>query len=150
MCGIAGYCNIHQNYLSKKAYFEQLLRDMSTRLRHRGPDEQGIYLSDHVGFAHARLSILDLSTGQQPMTYTQDGKTYVICYNGEIYNMKELKNDLIQRGMKFQTTCDTEVLLLGYVYYGPDFVKKLNGIFAYAIADLNKNAYYLYLDAIGV
>lgn len=150
MCGIAGFCNTFQKYLSKRAYYELLLHDMSARLHHRGPDEQGIYLNEHVGFAHARLSIIDLSTGQQPMTRMIDGKTYVVCFNGEIYNMNELKNDLIQRGMKFETTSDTEVLLLGYVSYGPDFVKKLNGIFAYAIADIDKDTYYLYRDPIGV
>ncbi len=150
MCGIAGFCNVDQNYLGKREYYEAILQSMSARLHHRGPDEQGFFLSEHAGLAHARLSIIDLSTGQQPMTCTISGKTYVICYNGEIYNMKELKNDLIQRGMKFTTTSDTEVILLGYICYGQDFVKKLNGIFAYAIADLDQNTYYLYRDPIGV
>lgn len=150
MCGIAGFCNPNQDYLDKTEYYRKILRDMSTRLHHRGPDEQGIYLSNHVGFAHARLSIIDLGTGQQPMICTLYDKSYVICYNGEIYNMNELKEDLIQRGMKFTTTSDTEVLLLGYICYGAEFVKKLNGIFAYAIADLDKNTYYLYRDPVGV
>lgn len=150
MCGIAGFCNTNQNYLSKSGYYKKILEDMANRLHHRGPDEQGFFLHEHVGFAHARLSIIDLNTGQQPMIYKESDKTYVISYNGEIYNMNELKNDLIQRGMKFTTTSDTEVLLLGYLSYGADFVKKLNGIFAYAIADLDKNRYCLYRDPVGI
>ncbi len=150
MCGISGFVNAHETYLKKESFYKKILENMSKRLRHRGPDEAGNYLNEHVGFAHARLSIIDLSTGQQPMLRTIDGRTYVVCFNGEIYNMNELKEDLIAHGMTFLTTSDTEVLLLGYIYYGPEFVKQLNGIFAYAIADVAEDQYYLFRDPIGV
>lgn len=150
MCGIAGFVNAHEIYLKKESFYRRILENMSEKLRHRGPDEAGTYLNEHVGFAHARLSIIDLCTGQQPMLKTIDGHTYIICFNGEIYNMNELKEDLVAHGMSFTTTSDTEVLLVGYIYYGTEFVKQLNGIFAYAIADIDADTYYLFRDPIGV
>ena len=150
MCGIAGFFHPEQHYLAKESYYKSILTNMTKRLFHRGPDEQGVYLTEHVGLAHARLSIIDLVTGGQPMLRTFGEHTYAIVYNGEIYNTEELKQDLLLKGMKFQTTCDTEVILLGFIAYGPEFVKKLNGIFAYAIADVYQNTLYLYRDPAGV
>ena len=111
---------------------------MKQTLARRGPDDSGIYIHEQFGFAHARLSIIDLTTGHQPMVKTFSQKDYAIVYNGELYNQKELKQDLIQKGYTFQTTSDTEIILSGYLEYGTAFVEKLNGIFAFAIADTKK------------
>lgn len=150
MCGIAGFYNTEQDFLSSEAYHKKILWNMSNCIKHRGPDEQGIHLTKQFGLAHARLSIIDLLSGGQPMLRTVGNYTYGIVYNGEVYNTEELKNDLINKGWSFQTTCDTEVLLIGYIEYGPEFVKQVNGIFAYAIMDESTNSLYLFRDRSGV
>lgn len=150
MCGIAGFYNSKQDYLAKESYHKNILWNMSNCIKHRGPDEQGIHLTKQFGLAHARLSIIDLLSGQQPMLHKVGNYTYGIVYNGEVYNTKELKDDLISKGWEFQTTSDTEVLLLGYIEYGPKFVEQVNGIFAYAIMDEYTNSLYLFRDRAGV
>lgn len=150
MCGIAGFYNSNRNYFKDRTYYETVLEKMSAAQRHRGPDDSGIWLFEHGGLSHARLSIIDLANGSQPMKKTDAGKTFAIVYNGEIYNTEELRNDLIKRGHTFTTTCDTEVILTGYMEYGPDFVKQLNGIFAFAIQDPYRNGLCLFRDRSGV
>lgn len=150
MCGIAGFYNSNHDYLVGEAYHKNILWNMSNRIKHRGPDEQGIHLSKHFGLAHARLSIIDLVTGQQPMLHTVGNYTYGIVYNGEVYNTKELKDDLVLKGWDFKTTSDTEVLLYGYIEYGPEFVEQVNGIFAFAIMDEYTDSLYLFRDHAGV
>lgn len=150
MCGIAGFYNAKQDYLSCEAYHKNILWNMSNSIKHRGPDEQGIHLTKQFGLAHARLSIIDLLSGQQPMLHQVGNYTYGIVYNGEVYNTKELKDDLLSKGWEFKTTCDTEVLLIGYIEYGPEFVEQVNGIFAYAIMDEHKNSLHLFRDRAGV
>lgn len=150
MCGIAGFFNPAMNYNDKKNYYEQVLTDMHQIQRHRGPDDAGIYLTTHCGLSHARLSIIDLSTGHQPLFRTMNGWTFSIVYNGELYNTADLKKELIIRGWHFETESDTEVILVSYLEYGPDFVKKLNGIFAFAIYDPVKDCISLYRDRSGV
>ncbi|MDO5519303.1 MAG: asparagine synthase (glutamine-hydrolyzing) [bacterium] len=150
MCGIAGFCNLHGNYTEHEGYFNTLLYDMAQSIKHRGPDDQGIYLNEHIGLAHRRLSIIDLLSGGQPMIKYHNEAKYVIVYNGECYNMEELRNDLIHKGYTFTTTSDTEILLVGYIAYGPDFVTRVNGIFAYAIWDEQKEELYLFRDGCGV
>ncbi len=150
MCGIAGFFNSGANYLSNKEKYESILRDMIHVLYHRGPDENGSFLGNHVGLAHTRLSIIDLSTGSQPMFRKIGEQLYGIIYNGEIYNMKELKQDLENKGWQFTTTSDTEVILLGYLEYGVDYVKQLNGIFAYSIWDSRKDLLLLFRDRSGI
>ena len=119
-------------------------------LNHRGPDERGIFLEDQVGFAHVRLSIIDLKTGRQPMKKIVNGCPVVIIFNGEIYNMKELREELSRRGRLFSTASDTEVILNGYLEYGPDVVKRLNGIFAFAIWDGRTEQLILFRDRNGI
>lgn len=150
MCGIAGFYNPNRNYQTNQSYYETILSDMSSIQRHRGPDAFGMWLFPHGGLTHARLSIIDLANGNQPMKKTEAGKTFGIVYNGEIYNTKELRNDLIKKGHLFSTTCDTEVILTGYMEYGPDFAKQLNGIFAYAILDPYRDCLCLCRDRSGV
>lgn len=150
MCGIAGFYDRNAHYQNHPAYFESILKKMTSVLRHRGPDENGIYLSDSCGLAHARLSIIDLQTGQQPMRRSVGGYDYAIVYNGELYNTAELKQDLLAKGWRFETTSDTEVILLGFIEYGAAFVTRLNGIFAFAVIDERSNSIYLFRDRLGV
>lgn len=150
MCGIAGFFHTKRNYLNEKEYFSSVLDTMRKSLRHRGDDEHGIYLSSHCGLAHARLSVIDLKTGSQPMLRTENGNTCAIIHNGEIYNMNELKEELKQKGISFSTTSDTEVILAGYMTEGISFVEKLNGIFAFAILDERRNTLHLFRDRLGV
>lgn len=150
MCGIAGFYNANRDYLRDRTRYENVLEQMSAVQRHRGPDDSGIWLFEHGGLSHARLSIIDLANGSQPMKKTEAGKTFVIIYNGEIYNTEELRRDLIKKGHTFSTTSDTEVILTGYMEYGPDFVKQLNGIFAFAIQDPYRDGLCLFRDRSGV
>ncbi|MFV0315028.1 MAG: asparagine synthase (glutamine-hydrolyzing) [Anaerotignum sp.] len=150
MCGIAGFFNPKQNYLDKRAYYTKILEDMHLTLHHRGPDDSGTFLKETIGLAHARLSIIDLKTGHQPITRTIGNQTWVIVYNGELYNTQELRHNLISKGWSFDTNSDTEVILVSYMEYGADFVKELNGIFAMAIFDPIKNMTLLYRDRSGV
>jgi asparagine synthase (glutamine-hydrolysing) len=108
-----------------------VLRAMAQRIRHRGPDDTGEYLHGPLGLAHQRLSIIDLTTGHQPMSF--DGITLV--FNGEIYNYVELRDELQRAGHVFRTTSDTEVLLRMYLQYGTDAIARLNGMFAFVLFD---------------
>lgn len=150
MCGIAGFFNPKKNYTEQKSYYTKILEDMYSVQRHRGPDDCGTYLTEHVGLAHARLSIIDLKTGHQPITKTVANQTWAIVYNGELYNTQELRNGLLSKGWTFETNSDTEVILVSYMEYGADFVKQLNGIFAIAIYDPIKNMTLLYRDRSGI
>lgn len=150
MCGIAGFYHPQMDYRKNANYYRTLLENMNQVQAHRGPDASGIWLSSHFGFSHVRLMVIDLTTGDQPMTRQLGDHTYCITYNGEIYNLKELKDDLNLKGWSFSTTSDTEVLLTGFLEYGPDFVTRLNGIFAFAIADPVHNQLYLFRDRFGI
>lgn len=150
MCGIAGFCDFNADFLKDAEKWKQVLVDMRTAIAHRGHDQTGEYLNRHIGLAHTRLSIRDLVGGTQPMLRNRDGKTFGIVYNGEIYNAEELKGDLLRRGCRFETTCDTEVILCGYMEYGMEVAKKLNGIFAFAIWDESRDALFLCRDRMGV
>lgn len=150
MCGISGFCNFDQNYLEKKPYWDEILNDMHLRLSHRGNDNSGIWLTEHVGFSHARLSIRDIANGSQPMVRFRRAQPYAIVYNGEIYNTDELVPALKKAGYSFETTSDTEVILYAYMHYGADFVSLLNGIFAFAIWDGAKEQLLLYRDRAGI
>lgn len=123
---------------------------MSATIEHRGPDGHGSYFapSGEVALGHRRLSIIDLSAGQQPMT-NEDGSIWVV-FNGEIYNHRELRKDLEATGHQFVTHCDTEVLVHAYEEYGDAFVGKLNGNFAFAIYDQNRKRCLLARDRVGI
>ena len=123
---------------------------MRTAIAHRGHDQTGEYLQRHIGLSHTRLSIRDLAGGVQPMLRRRGEAQYGIVYNGEIYNADELKRDLVYRGYSFETTCDTEVILCGYIEYGMDVAKKLNGIYAFAIWDGARETLFLCRDRMGV
>lgn len=138
MCGIGGYCG---------SFNRKLLDGFVDILRHRGPDDFGIWKGDNVGLIHTRLSIIDLSkAGHQPMC----SNGLVITYNGEIYNYKELQQQLIYEGEDFVSKSDTEVLLKMYKHYGEEFVKQLNGIFSFAIWDIERQSLFVARDHLGV
>lgn len=150
MCGIAGFYSGEAQYLTEAEKWRRILLRMNQVQGHRGPDGSGIFLEEECGLAHVRLSILDLEKGQQPMSKKQDGRICTIVYNGEIYNMQEEKRRLEQQRVLFQTNCDTEVILAGYMQEGIDFVKRLNGIFAFAIWDSALKKLFLCRDRLGV
>lgn len=150
MCGIAGFCSFESDFLKDAAHWEKNLVDMRKSLAHRGRDSSGEYLCKNTGLSHARLSIRDLLMGTQPIVRKIDGAEYAIVYNGEIYNVDEIKPSLIQAGYQFETTTDTEVILYAYIEYGEDFAGILNGIFAFAIWDGGKKQLVLYRDRLGV
>lgn len=150
MCGIAGFSNFSIDYKAAGAYWLQTLQQMSRIQKHRGPDDEGIFLSSHCGLSQVRLSVIDLVSGHQPMTGRVGDAQATICYNGEVYNMHELKEELRGEGVSFQTESDTEVVLTGYLLHGWDYVKKLNGIFSFAIWNEGQQELYLVRDRLGV
>jgi asparagine synthase (glutamine-hydrolysing) len=120
---------------------------MCDLLHRRGPDEQGFYWGENVALGHRRLSIIDLAEGQQPMSNKE--KTIFIVFNGEIYNYKELREELIAEGFSFQTNSDTEVIINGYAAYGTDVLQHLNGMFAFAIYDSSRKRLFVARDRVG-
>lgn len=150
MCGIAGFCDFGKNLKEEAPYWKNILRNMQRSVAHRGGDAAGSYLRSHAGLSHARLSIRDIEGGAQPMVRSIGGREFAIVYNGEIYNTNELETELKEAGYLFETTSDTEVILYAFIHYGPSFVTKLNGIFAFAIWENTKEQLFLYRDRVGV
>ena len=150
MCGIAGFCDYSDDFTEEAPFLGRLVRRMGSTLRHRGPDENGIFLSEHAAFAHQRLAVVDIAGGKQPMTAYFGGYRCTVVYNGELYNSAELRRELETAGFFFETNSDTEVLLKCYLCYGPDCAKKLNGIFAFAVDDEKRHCCFLCRDRFGV
>lgn len=144
MCGITGIYDIHRKYPIE----EPMLRDMAQAIQHRGPDAFSTFVAGNVGFGFQRLSIIDLAHGHQPY-FSEDGQVRLIC-NGEIYNYKELRAELQQRGFVFKTHCDVEVVLHGYMAYGTGIMERLNGQFAFAISDARNNRFLVARDHFGI
>jgi asparagine synthase (glutamine-hydrolysing) len=144
MCGIVGILNLYD----AQPVPEEVLRQMLAAIRHRGPDEFGIYRDEWANLGNARLSIIDLGGGQQPIC-NEDGTLWIV-FNGEIFNHLELRPDLEARGHRFKTHCDTEVILHLYEEYGPDCLSHLNGQFAIAIWDTRNRSIFLARDRLGV
>jgi asparagine synthase (glutamine-hydrolysing) len=143
MCGIAGVLSFRAAPPSRQA-----LIAMAGALHHRGPDEQGIYRDAHCGLAHARLSIIDLASGQQPMVDAED--ELVITYNGEVFNYVELREELRGLGATFRTQSDTEVVLQAYRAWGLAALDRMNGQFAFAIWDRRAKQLVVARDRLGV
>lgn len=143
MCGIAGII-----YRDTGRDCEELLTRMRDTMVHRGPDAHGAYAERNVGIGHRRLSIIDLSGGQQPMT-NEDESAWIV-FNGEIYNFRELRARLEARGHVFKTSSDTEVILHLYEEEGEECVHSLNGMFAFAIWDKKERKLFLARDRVGV
>ncbi len=142
MCGICGIYNRNGAPVDRN-----LLGRMNNTMIHRGPDGSGIYIDNSIGLGHRRLAIIDLHTGEQPMS-TDDGVLHVV-FNGEIYNFLELRKELESCGHLFRTKSDTEVLLHGYRQWGEHFVARLRGMFAIALWDANKRKLLLIRDRVG-
>jgi len=144
MCGIAGYLQLN----APRPPDRDLIGRMVNILRHRGPDEFGVYLSDRCVLGHARLSIIDLSTGQQPLC-NEDGTVWIV-FNGEIFNYVELRPELEKLGHRFRTHSDTEVIVHAYEQWGRDCVQRFNGQFAFAILDKKNNSLFVARDRLGI
>lgn len=144
MCGICG----RLNWNADAPVAVESVRRMLEPIHHRGPDAEGIYTSGPVGLGHRRLKIIDLATGKQPMC-NEDGSIWVI-YNGEVYNYKELTAMLVQRGHRFKSASDTEVIVHLYEEFGADCVKHLRGMFAFALWDDRTQTLLLARDRVGI
>ncbi len=140
MCGIAGEIDF-KNKINK-----ELLRKMSAVLTPRGPDAEGYYFDENVGFAHRRLIVIDPENGKQPMSFGN----YTLIYNGELYNTEEIRAELLKKGYDFIGHSDTEVVLKAFAEYGADCLKLFNGIFAFAVWDKREQKLFLARDRIGV
>jgi asparagine synthase (glutamine-hydrolysing) len=145
MCGIAGIASLHATAAPPSR--EALLR-MAGALAHRGPDEQGVYRDERTGLAHARLAIIDIASGQQPLS-DETGR-YWISFNGEIFNYLELREQLALRGHRFRTRSDTEVIVAAYREWGPDAFERMNGQWALAIWDTQARRLVLSRDRYGI
>ncbi|MDC0304901.1 asparagine synthase (glutamine-hydrolyzing) [bacterium] len=145
MCGIAGIYNLKGG---KPAL--SLLKQMGDTISHRGPDHEGYYINNQgIGFCHRRLSILDLSEkGNQPMA-SKDQKIWLV-FNGEIYNYRELRTELVSKGYGFETETDTEVVINSYLEYGRECLTKFNGMFAFSLWDENNQLFFAGRDRIGI
>lgn len=144
MCGIAGYINLNESPADPS-----VIRRMTDVIRHRGPDGEGHWVEENVAIGHRRLSIIDLShAGHQPMVST-DGR-YVMSYNGEIYNFRELRKELEDAGYRFQSATDSEVVLNAYALWGPLCVTRFNGMFAFSVWDRMDKTLFLARDRYGI
>jgi asparagine synthase (glutamine-hydrolysing) len=143
MCAIAGLLNLDGSEADPK-----LIERMIALVRHRGPDAAATHVEGNMGFGHARLSIIDLAGGAQPMS-TAD-RSLTITFNGEIFNYKELREDLIAKGYRFETQSDTEVILHLYREHGEDCVSKMNGQWAFAVWDARRRHMFLSRDRLGI
>lgn len=141
MCGFVGFCDDSKN---KK----KIIRDMADIIKHRGPDSDGYYVDNNIALGFRRLSIVDLDKGSQPI-FNED-KDKVIVFNGEIYNYKEIREELKSKGHKFSTNTDTEVILHGYEEYKEDILNKLRGMFAFVIYDIKEKSLFGARDFYGI
>jgi len=141
MCGIVGFSG-------QLNYKQEVVNNMMDLMIHRGPNSAGSYTDADMALGFRRLSIIDLADGSQPM-YNED-KSLVLVYNGEIYNFETLREDLLAKGHTFQTRCDSEVLLHGYEEYGRELVKKLRGMFAFVIWDVQNKKLFGARDMFGI
>lgn len=146
MCGIAGWYSKDENLLEKGDVLER----MSGTLCRRGPDEHGEFADTHAAMLHRRLTVIDPDTGKQPMTGERFGEPVVLVYNGELYNTRELRRELLSLGAMLRGHSDTEILLNAYLCWGEDCVRKLNGIFAFAVYDKHEDKIFIARDPIGV
>lgn len=142
MCAIAGILDL--------SYNESILQNMLRTMRHRGPDGNGVSMTAGMCLLHARLAIVDPEGGQQPMALHWQGKNYIIIYNGELYNTRELRGELSALGHEFETHSDTEVLLHAFAQWGENCLEKLNGIYGFAVWERERRALFLARDRMGV
>ena len=145
MCGICGYMNNKE-----KVTTDNIILEMSKTINRRGPDAINTYIDKHVALGHTRLSIRDILYGNQPMKKEINGTTYVITYNGELYNYDEMRKIIESEGYILETKCDTEVILLSYIIYGKECLNLLDGIFAFCIYCSKNDNIFLARDRLGI
>ncbi|MFE0155593.1 asparagine synthase (glutamine-hydrolyzing) [Nonomuraea sp. NPDC059007] len=147
MCGITGWVDFGRDLAQENG----ALTKMTETLACRGPDDAGYWVSRHAILGHRRLAVIDIEGGTQPMTVEMNGRTVaVIIYSGEVYNFRELRSELSSRGHHFRTRSDTEVVVRAYVEWGPAFAERLNGMYALAIWDVEREELLLLRDRMGV
>ena len=145
MCSIGGEINIYNDVVPSEYHHA-----MIAALKRRGPDDDGIYSARHAVLLHSRLAVIDIDGGKQPMSCVNGGAVYTIVYNGELYNTNEIKTKLEQKGVVFNTSSDTEVVLKAYIHYGENCVNMFNGIFAFAVWNENTETLFMARDPMGV
>lgn len=146
MCGITGWVDFSRNMENER----ETVTTMANCLERRGPDESNIWNDRHVCFGHKRLTVVDPVGGRQPMEIKSAKGTFTICYNGELYNTEDLRKDLLLKGYSFKGHSDTEVLLTSYIEWQENVVEHLNGIFAFAVWDHEKETIFIARDRLGV
>lgn len=146
MCGITGWVDWQENKLNCKPIVERMTKTLTPR----GPDSEGLWLSQNCALGHRRLAVMDVENGAQPMIRYKNEQPYIIVYNGELYNAMELKDELIDNGWTFSTSCDTEVLLISYLHWGKACLDYFNGIFAFAIWNEKQQHLFAARDRLGV
>lgn len=146
MCGLVGFANPFKDVSS----FRNVLNNMNNEIAKRGPDEDGMYFEENVCLGHKRLIVIDPDGGKQPMIFRYQGNAYSLVYNGQIYNTKELKDELSENGFTFDGHSDTEVLLKGFSFWKYDIIHKLNGIFSFAIWNSKEKELFVARDHFGV
>jgi asparagine synthase (glutamine-hydrolysing) len=146
MCGITGWIDYTCNLNNEK----EIVARMAETLSKRGPDDTNVWAVTHGAFGHKRLVVVDPEGGRQPMTRRKGTNTFTICYNGELYNTEDIRKELLQKGYTFQGHSDTEVLLTSYMEWKEKCVEHLNGIFAFAVWDSEKEAVFIARDRLGV
>ncbi|MGW5262397.1 asparagine synthase (glutamine-hydrolyzing) [Microbispora sp. NPDC004025] len=147
MCGISGWVDYGRDLRRER----ETVQAMTDTMACRGPDAEGSWLASHVAFGHRRLAIIDIEGGRQPMTAGAEGEVVAaLTYSGEVYNFRELRAELEQRGHRFRTQSDTEVVLEAYLEWGEDFVSRLNGMYAFAIWDARREELLLVRDRMGI
>ncbi|PYX56703.1 MAG: asparagine synthetase B, partial [Acidobacteria bacterium] len=144
MCGICGILHTDPQQRAERS----TLARMNQQIVHRGPDDDGFFVEGNVGLAMRRLSIVDLKTGHQPIS-NEDANIWIV-FNGEIYNHRQLRVDLENRGHRYRTKSDTETIIHLYEEYGADCVKYLRGMFAFAIWDARKRRLFVARDRLGI
>lgn len=146
MCGIVGFVNYKEDLTNKNI----IIKNMTEKISHRGPDEDGIYTSENIALGHKRLIVIDPEGGKQPMIEKYSFGEFAITYNGQIYNVKELRQILIENNFTFNTRSDTEVLLKAFIHFGHDVVHHINGIFSFAIWNSKTRELFLARDHFGI
>ncbi|SDU73047.1 asparagine synthase (glutamine-hydrolyzing) [Jiangella alkaliphila] len=146
MCGIAGWVSYDSDLSASRDIVDAMVATMARR----GPDDSGVWLRHDVALGHRRLAVIDLDGGKQPMTFDTPNGTVALTYSGEVYNYLELRRELLQKGHRFRTRSDTEVVLHGYLEWGDGLVDHLNGMFAFAIWDDRDSRLLLIRDRLGV
>jgi asparagine synthase (glutamine-hydrolysing) len=146
MCGIVGWVDHAVSLVNKT----EILQTMAAKLAHRGPDDEGFWLDHHAALGHRRLVVVDPEGGRQPMTAAIGSENFVLVYNGELYNTEDIRQVLLAKGYTFDGWSDTEVLLKSYIEWGENCLSRLNGIFAFAVWDVQNEKLFLARDRIGV